>query len=89
MIVLLNTKTLKKDSIGIISDCGDYLHYTEVNTFKEASDACRTYIETLGLGSSCFTGGAVMNENKEHIADVAYNGKVFDLDHKLLYNPYE
>lgn len=89
MIVLLNKHSLRKDNFGIIHDLGKKLHYVEVETFKEASEACRTYIEILNLGSSCFTGGAVLNANKEHIADVAYNGKVFDLNRTLIYNPYE
>lgn len=89
MIVLLNKHSLRKDHFGIIHDLGKKLRYANANTFKDASEKCRAYIKIRNMGASCFTGGAIYDDKKNHIADVAYNGKVFDLNHKLLYNPYD
>ena len=51
----------------------------QVNSLEEASQACRDYIDKYNLGSSGFTGGIVLQDNKP-VAVVSYNGRVSDFN---------
>ena len=51
----------------------------QVNSLEEASQACKAYIEKYNLGSSGFTGGIVLQDDKP-VAVVSYNGRVSDFD---------
>lgn len=50
----------------------------KTRTLKEASAACRDYILdwNLGGGNWCGNAGKVFL-NKTHVANIAYNGKIF------------
>jgi len=48
----------------------------EVNSFKEASDVCKKFIDDNDLGSGNWSGGAVY-EDKKQVAYVSYNGRVW------------
>lgn len=51
----------------------------QVSSLKEASQACKAYIEEHNLGGSGFTGGIVLQDDKP-VAVVSYNGRVSDFD---------
>jgi len=65
--------------------------WVTVRDFAEASKVCRDYINEFELGGGHWTGGKIMQSEKE-IARVSYNGKVWmpgkwDTDTKKLYDP--
>ena len=49
----------------------------QVASLKEASKACRRYIDRNGLGGGNWTGGQVA-EDGVFVARVSYNGRVWD-----------
>lgn len=51
----------------------------EVSTFAEASQECLAYIDRNGLGSGNWTGGQVYSDPDTQIAQVSYNGRVWDM----------
>lgn len=51
----------------------------QVSSLEEASQACKEYIEKHNLGSSGFTGGIVLQDDKP-VAVVSYNGSVSNFD---------
>ncbi len=65
----------------------------EVRDLIDASAACIQYIAKHDLGGGNWTGGRVYNNVGTHIANVSYNGKVWDAfceeGDRLLYSPYE
>lgn len=48
----------------------------KIETFKEASERCRKFIDDNNLGSGNWIGGAIY-EGNEQIAKVSYNGRVW------------
>lgn len=61
----------------------DELKRVYIKTFREASEACRKYIERNELGSGNWTGGQIFYDIGEHgepIAHVSYNGRVWDMN---------
>lgn len=50
----------------------------EVESFAEASKACRKFIRDNELGYGNWSGGSVFLNGK-HVAYVSYNGRVWDL----------
>jgi hypothetical protein len=48
-----------------------------VASLKEASEACRKYIEDNNLGGGNWTGGIIRDETCTEIGRVSYNGKVW------------
>lgn len=62
---------------------------TEVSSFEEASEVCRSYIEKYSLGGGNWTGGQIDTSHR-----VSFNGKVWELkntgdwkDDPCVYNP--
>jgi len=56
----------------------DGLVYFEVANLKEASILSRKFIEYFDLNSSNWTGGRVCDENFNFIAQISYNGRIWD-----------
>lgn len=54
------------------------LVYFEVDSLKEASDLTQRFIKEFNLGSSNWRGGTVLNYSKNFVANVSYNGRVWD-----------
>jgi len=54
-------------------------HFVSVATLRDASNACRAYIEKNGLGGGNWTGGQVIQGNKD-IARISYNGRIWDMN---------
>jgi hypothetical protein len=52
--------------------------FVEVNSFKDASKLCSQYIDKFNLGGTSWTGGLMFNENYDFIANVSFNGRVWD-----------
>ena len=53
-------------------------HKIEIESFEEASNSARAYIEENMLGGGNWTGGEITNDSGEKIGQVAYNGRVFE-----------
>jgi len=53
---------------------------TIVNSFDEATEQCRNFIEKNGLGNGNWSGGKIFDDDNNLIAKVAYNGKVINKD---------
>lgn len=58
----------------------NYSLIVDVKTLSEAAKVCRNFIKEHNLGSSRYTGGEVYDLNKNMIAKVSYNGRVWDMD---------
>ncbi|MCC5919680.1 MAG: hypothetical protein LAT68_05955 [Cyclobacteriaceae bacterium] len=54
------------------------LVYFEVDSLKMAADLTQKFIKEYRLGSSNWTGGIVLNSSLEFVANVSYNGRVWD-----------
>ena len=52
--------------------------FFEIKTFKEASELCTKFIERFNLGNSNWAGGKIVNDRFDFIANVSYNGKIWD-----------
>jgi hypothetical protein len=52
--------------------------FVEVKSLKEASVLCGRFIDKYNLGSSNWMGGLVVDGNFKFIAQVSYNGRVWD-----------
>lgn len=52
--------------------------YYEVNSLADASKAVRQYIDRHDLGSSTWAGGRVINDKFEFVAQISYNGRIWD-----------
>lgn len=52
--------------------------YFQVSNLAEASEACQRYIAHFNLGSSNWTGGRVINDNSDFVAQISYNGRLWD-----------
>ncbi|MDO5607954.1 MAG: hypothetical protein Q4G08_05795 [Capnocytophaga sp.] len=52
--------------------------YYQVSCFKEASELCRRYIDFYDLGSSSWIGGRIVDEENNFVAQVSYNGRVWE-----------
>lgn len=50
----------------------------KVNSFKEASDVCKKFIDDNGLGSGNWEGGQIFDDAGKQIAHVSYNGRVWE-----------
>jgi len=76
-----------------LSSCGNPDYYQDQNeamspgrqygikTLKQASEICKFYIIEFDLGGGNWTGGQVLLKGKQ-IAEVSYNGRVWDMDGK-------
>lgn len=56
----------------------DGLIYYEVNSLKEASELAKKFIKEYRLSSSNWLGGIVLDNSLNFIANVSYNGRVWD-----------
>ncbi len=54
--------------------------FVEVDSFKNAVLLCNQYIDRFNLGGSTWTGGLIVDEYYNFIANVSYNGRVWDND---------
>ncbi|NJX15282.1 hypothetical protein [Tamlana crocina] len=54
------------------------LIYHQVDDLKAASMLCKEFIKEHRLGSSNWMGGRVVDENYNFVAQVSYNGRVWD-----------
>lgn len=54
------------------------LTYYQVDSLASASNLCRQFIESLGLGASNWLGGRVVDEEFNFLAKISYNGSVWD-----------
>lgn len=52
--------------------------YFEVSSLKHASQLSRQFINHFGLGASNWIGGTICDENFNFIANVSYNGRIWD-----------
>ena len=52
--------------------------WVQVNSFKEASEAVKCFIDRNSLGGGNWSGGDII-ENGEVIAYVSYNGRVWEV----------
>lgn len=52
--------------------------YFQVSNLAEAREVCQRYIAHFNLGSSNWTGGRVINDNSEFVANISYNGRIWD-----------
>lgn len=77
MIVILQNGELVKSNNGFIYALNNDVVFARVDTLRKASEVVREYIECNLLGSSCFTGGDVINDNGKLVAHVSYNGRVW------------
>jgi hypothetical protein len=50
----------------------------EVDSLEDASSACLQYIAKHNLGSGNWTGGSVFDRMGYKVAEVSYNGRVWD-----------
>jgi hypothetical protein len=62
-------------------------HWVTVKDFAEASAVCRAFINKHELGGGNWTGGQVKDGNR-NIARVSYNGRVWDLNNQVLFDPH-
>lgn len=84
---------MKKPCYVILSSCGnpDFGQHPDmelfgaepnsvrpISSFKEASDLCNEFIRGNELGSGNWSGGNILDENKEPFAQVSYNSKVWE-----------
>lgn len=58
-------------------------HSTTVFSLLGASSTCRTFINKYGLGAGNWTGGQVF-DGKKQIANISYNGRIWDMEGKEL-----
>lgn len=52
--------------------------FVEVDSLKKAVLLCKQYIDKFNLGGSSWSGGLIVDENYNFIANVSYNGRVWD-----------
>ena len=52
--------------------------WAHVDTLKECSDLCRTYIAFYDLGGGNWNGGHIMRADGVMIGRVSYNGRIWD-----------
>lgn len=62
---------------GVLADTS----VVNVADFSESSRVCREYIEANDLGGGNWTGGQIKQGGK-HIANVSYNGRIWDAANK-------
>jgi hypothetical protein len=63
-----HTKPLPDTAVG----------WAQVDSFKEASELCRLYIEFYDLGGGNWTGGEITDQSGLVVARVSYNGRVWE-----------
>lgn len=61
----------------------------KVQTYNDAVEAVKTYIELNTLGSSNWNGGEIINSKGEIVAYISYNGRVWDGEYSLGKTPNE
>jgi hypothetical protein len=54
------------------------LVYFEVGSLKEASELTQKFIKEYRLGASNWLGGIVLDSSAKFIANISYNGRVWD-----------
>jgi hypothetical protein len=52
--------------------------YFEISSLDEAKSLCLEFINHFNLGMSNWSGGRVVDENSNFIANISYNGRVWD-----------
>lgn len=52
--------------------------YYQVQNLEEASSLCRNFIKTFMLSSSNWIGGRIINEKGDFLAQISYNGRIWD-----------
>lgn len=63
--------------------------WVSVETFRQASEVCREFIERNGLGGGNWMGGEVRDKDDKPIAYVSYNGRVWEWEGKMTKNMKE
>ena len=58
----------------------------EVANWQAASQACQAYIGQYDLGGGNWNGGQIFEQDRQ-IARVSYNGRVWDIHDKCVYDP--
>ena len=87
MKVLLSGKT-NPDFRQELNSTPFPLFEEEVTDFREASRVSRAYIGRFALGSGNWTGvGGRVFEGKVEVARVAFNGTVWDMDERIVFDP--
>jgi hypothetical protein len=56
----------------------DNLVYFEIYSLKEATELVEKFIKEYNLGSTNWMGGRVVNEKYDFIANISYNGRIWD-----------
>ena len=57
--------------------------YFQIESLKGARELCRKFIKEFNLGSSNWIGGRIIDENNNFIAQISYNGRIWnDEDNK-------
>lgn len=59
-------------------DIGVATERVEVSSLREASERCRAFIEVHQLGGGNWTGGRVRDASGKDVANVSYNGRVWE-----------
>lgn len=77
-IVTLADADLFRDRDGVIYNFGSDDLVAEVNSFEEASKVVRDYIEQNNLGMSEFSGGDVFDMSGNLVAQISYNGRIWE-----------
>jgi hypothetical protein len=54
------------------------LVYFEVDSLKEASNLTQKFIKEFNLGASNWIGGVVLDSSMKFVANISYNGRVWD-----------
>jgi hypothetical protein len=52
--------------------------FFEVASLKDAVILCQSFIQRYNLGSSNWAGGLVVNQTSDFIANISYNGRIWD-----------
>ena len=52
--------------------------FIEINSVKQAISICKEYIDKFNLGNSSWSGGMIVDEKFNFIANVSFNGRVWD-----------
>ncbi|MCK9255129.1 MAG: hypothetical protein GX793_03630 [Bacteroidales bacterium] len=55
----------------------DFIYY-QIKSLKDASELCKRFIKYFNLGSSSWIGGRVIDNENNFIAQISYNGRVWE-----------
>lgn len=52
--------------------------YFQITSLVEAIDLCKNFIRYYDLGNSNWTGGRIVDSNNNFVANISYNGRLWD-----------